>query len=82
VGDEILESVQVSQNVSSSQTTTYRMAPLLGGGLNPILGFCFPLFSIYFPGEFSIRVETCGSERKQKCGKLWSIYVHSGTLEL
>jgi hypothetical protein len=23
----------------------------------------------------SIRVETCGSERKQKCGKLWSMYV-------
>ena len=26
--------------------------PALLGGLNPILGFCFPLFSMYFPGEF------------------------------
>jgi hypothetical protein len=28
-----------------------------------------------FPWVISIRVETCGNERKQKCGKLWSIYV-------
>jgi hypothetical protein len=48
---------------------------VLGGDLNPILGFCFPLFSRVLPWEISIRVETCGSERKQKCGKLWSIYV-------
>jgi hypothetical protein len=43
------------------------------GDLNPILGFCFPLFSRVLPWGISIRVETSGSERKQKCGKLWSI---------
>jgi hypothetical protein len=26
--------------------------PLLGGDLNPILGFCFPLFSMSFAREF------------------------------
>src|SRR5271166_3517052 len=46
-----------------------------GGDLNPILGFCFPLCSMVFPYGISIRVETCGSGRKQKCGLLWSIYV-------
>ena len=25
---------------------------VLGGDLNPILGFCFPLFSMVFPGSF------------------------------
>jgi hypothetical protein len=34
------------------------------GDLNPILGFCFPLFSRVLPWGISIRVETCGSERK------------------
>jgi hypothetical protein len=53
----------------------FRWPPLLGGDLNPISGFCFPLFSRVLPRGISIRVETCGSERKQKCGKLWSIYV-------
>jgi hypothetical protein len=48
---------------------------VLGGDLNPILGFRFPLFSRVLPWGISIRVETCGSERKQKFGKLWSIYV-------
>jgi hypothetical protein len=43
--------------------------------LNPISGFCFPLFSMVFSWGISIRVEICGSERKQKCGKLWSFYV-------
>jgi len=50
---------------------------VLGGDLNPILGFCFPLFSMVFPWGISIRVESGGSERKQMCGKLWSIYVQS-----
>ena len=40
---------------------------LLGGDLNPILGFCFPLFSMVFPCEISIRVAICGKERKQNC---------------
>ena len=44
------------------------MVPLLGGDLNPILGFCFPLFSMLFLGGVSLRVETCGSKRTQKCG--------------
>jgi hypothetical protein len=48
---------------------------VLGGDLNPILGVCFPLFSMVLPWGISIRVETCGTGRKQKCGLLWSIYV-------
>ncbi len=48
-----------------------------GGDLNPILGFCFPLFSRVLPGRISIRVETCGTGRKQKCGLLWRIYIQS-----
>jgi integrase len=35
----------------------------------------FSAISRGVPWGISIRVETCGSERKQKCGKLWSIYV-------
>jgi hypothetical protein len=27
-------------------------SPLLGGGLDPLSGFCFPLFSMVFPWEF------------------------------
>jgi hypothetical protein len=48
------------------------MESLLGGDLNPILGFCFPLFSRVLPWGISIRVETSGSERKQSvanCGR-------------
>jgi hypothetical protein len=33
---------------------------MLGGDLNPILGFCSPLSSMLFPYGISIRVETCG----------------------
>ena len=47
------------------------------GDLNPILGFCFPLFSRVLPGRISIRVEICGTGRKQKCGLLWRIYIQS-----
>ena len=36
-----------------------------------------PDFRVLFSWGISIRVETCGSERKQKCGKLWSIYVQN-----
>jgi hypothetical protein len=28
--------------------------------LNPLSGFCFPLFSMVFPWGISIRVATCG----------------------
>jgi hypothetical protein len=38
----------------------FRWPPLLGGDLNPILGFYFPLFSMVFPWGISIRVEICG----------------------
>jgi hypothetical protein len=37
-----------------------RFPPLLGGDLNPLSGFYFPLFSMVFPWEISIRVATCG----------------------
>jgi hypothetical protein len=36
---------------------------VLGGDLNPISGFCFPLFSMVFPWGISIRVETRKAER-------------------
>ena len=32
-----------------------------GGDLNPILGFCFPLFSIVLPREIAISVENSGT---------------------
>ena len=48
-----------------------------GGDLNPVSGFYFPLFSMEFPWGISIRVDTCGTGRKQKCGKLWSNYVQN-----
>ena len=43
---------------------------VLGGDLNPISGFYFPLFSMAFPWEVSIGVENCGIERKQNCSQL------------
>ena len=52
-----------------------RLSPLLGGDLNPVSGFCFPLVSRVFPWGISIRVETGGSWRKQKCGILWRLYI-------
>ncbi len=51
--------------------------PLLGGGLEPHFRVLFSAIFHAFPCGISIRVETSGSERKQKCGKLWSIYVQS-----
>jgi hypothetical protein len=45
------------------------------GGLEPHFRFCFPLFSRVLPLGISIRVETCGSERKPKCGILWRLYI-------
>ena len=49
---------------------------LLGGDLNPILGFYFPLFSRVFPGGISIRVENAGFQWKQNCCELLQVYVH------
>ena len=48
---------------------------LLGGGLEPHFRVLFSAVFLGFPRGISIRVETSGSGRKQKCGKLWSIYV-------
>ena len=50
-------------------------ASLLGGGLEPRFRVLFSAIFHAFPWGVSIMVETCGSERKQMCGKLWSIYV-------
>ena len=50
---------------------------VLGGGLEPHFGVLFSAIFQGFPWGISIRVEICGSERKQKCGKLWSIYVQN-----
>jgi hypothetical protein len=41
-------------------------------GLDPVLGFCFSVIFHLSSREISIRVETCGSERKQcvvNCGR-------------
>jgi hypothetical protein len=46
-----------------------------GGDLNPILWFCFPLFSIALPRETAIGVENSGREWKQNCCKLLQVYV-------
>jgi hypothetical protein len=48
---------------------------LLGRGLEPDLGFCFPLFSMVFPWGISIRVAICGKERNQNYSLLSSIYL-------
>jgi hypothetical protein len=40
---------------------------VLGGDLNPPSGFYFPLFSMVFPWEISIRVAICGKEWNQNC---------------
>src|SRR6266436_3624686 len=50
--------------------------PLLGGDLNPVSGFYFPLFSMVFPSEIAISVESGGFSRKQNCCKLLQVYVH------
>jgi hypothetical protein len=47
------------------------------GGLEPHFWVLFSAVFHVLPREISIRVESCGSERKQMCGKLWSIYVQS-----
>jgi hypothetical protein len=46
-----------------------------GGGTHtgPAFGDFIQVFSRVLPWGISISVETSGSERKQKCGKLWSI---------
>jgi len=49
---------------------------VLGGDLNPILGFCFPLFSRVLPSEIANREENGGFSRKQNCCKLLQVYVH------
>jgi hypothetical protein len=46
---------------------------LLGGDLNPILAFRFPLFSKVYLGEFPSGWKNDGIGRKEKCGILWSI---------
>jgi hypothetical protein len=48
---------------------------VLGGGLEPDFRVLFSAMFHVFPWGISIRVETYGSGRKQKCGLLWSIYV-------
>jgi len=69
---------QWSPGIKKSQKLLHgELPPLLGGDLNPILGFCFPPCSMVSPLGISIRVETCGSGRKQNCGLLWSVYVQS-----
>ena len=50
---------------------------LCSRGLEPHFRVLFSAISKVLPRGISIRVETCRSERKQKCGKLWSIYVQS-----
>ncbi len=50
---------------------------LLGGHLNSLSGFYFPLFSMVFPWGISIRVAICGKEWNQNCSFLSSIYLQS-----
>ena len=46
-----------------------------GGDLNPISGFCFPLFSMVLPRKSASRVENTGRQWKQNCCKLLQVYV-------
>ena len=49
-----------------------RRDSLLGGDLNPILGFCFPLFSRVFLGEFPSgwkTTESSGNKSVVFCGR-------------
>jgi hypothetical protein len=45
------------------------------GGLEPHFRVLFSAVFHVFPRGISIRVETCGSGRKQKCGLLWWLYI-------
>ena len=51
--------------------------PSARGGLEPHFRVLFSAIFHAFPLGVSIRVETCGSERKQKCGLLWRLYIQS-----
>jgi hypothetical protein len=46
-------------------------------GLEPHFRVLFSAIFQVLPGRISIRVETCGTGRKQKCGLLWRLYVQS-----
>ena len=48
---------------------------VLGGDLNPVSGFYFPLFSMVLPRKSANRVENDGRQRKQNCCKLLQVYV-------
>jgi hypothetical protein len=52
-----------------------RFSPLLGGDLNPVSGFRFPLFSTVLPWKSTNRVENTGRQWKQNCCKLLQVYV-------
>ena len=49
---------------------------LLGGDLNPVSGFPFPLLSMLLPWQSANRVENAGRQWKQNCCKLLQVYVH------
>src|SRR6516164_6135792 len=49
-----------------------------GGDLNPLSGFCFPLFSMVFPGEFPSGEKTAegsGSEVLQSVASLHTLFL-------
>jgi len=46
---------------------------VLGRDLNSLSGFYFPPCSMVFAWGISIRVEKCGSGRKEKFGLFWSV---------
>jgi hypothetical protein len=68
---------EIDQNVGKLLQTVARpiFPTAREGDFNPILGFYFPLFSIVFPWEISIKVESGGFSRKKNCGVLWRLYI-------
>ena len=50
---------------------------VLGGGLEPRFRVLFSAIFQGFSGRIPIRVETCGTGRKQNCGLLWWLYIQN-----
>jgi hypothetical protein len=55
----------IKKSAKLLQTAARTISSSARGDLNPILGFCFPPFSMASPREIAIRVESGGNQRKQ-----------------
>jgi hypothetical protein len=55
-----VQEVKMEQRAERCRVRESDAGNVLGGDLNPVLGFCFPLFSIVLPGGIAISVENSG----------------------